>query len=334
MLDEVRGEDGADGVKSAQEGGGDAVEAHGGNGSLTAGPLLKAGEVEETCAETCQSTADEEGEDGVAVAGHAAVLCGVLVEAGGLQLIAEPGLFHDDVNCKCQNDGNGNCDGNVLVAVKELVKPHSGDDGLAVNALDMYGVGAGGLLDLAEQVIHGIEGDPVEHDARDNLVNVAVGLENTADGAENGACQHTEKHAGPPGHIQSQSRVEADACAGGVLTGNADVEETDLICKQNGQRAHKQGRGLYKGVAEVFQGNLFAGVVEEVFNKAGDGLARTVGIDEQQNDVAQEQAQNNADDGGNEGLNTVIFQEGVFFFIHQSCPPSLRRPCRGPALQR
>ena len=63
MLDEVGGEDGPDGVQPAQEGGGDAVEAHGGDGGLGALPLLKAREEEHGRAHSGQAAGDGHGED-------------------------------------------------------------------------------------------------------------------------------------------------------------------------------------------------------------------------------------------------------------------------------
>ena len=83
---------GVQGVQAAQKGGGDAVEAHAGDGGGRALPLLVAGEVQHGRAHACQGAGDHQAQDHVPLFRHAAVLGGVLVEAGGFQLIAELGL--------------------------------------------------------------------------------------------------------------------------------------------------------------------------------------------------------------------------------------------------
>ena len=66
MLDEEGGQNRPDRVQAAEEGRGNAVEAHGGDGGLAALPLLIAGEVEHRRAETGQRTADGERQNQVA----------------------------------------------------------------------------------------------------------------------------------------------------------------------------------------------------------------------------------------------------------------------------
>ena len=83
------------GTEAAEERNGDAVEAHAGDGGNGGLPVLDAGEVQQSRAEARQSARDDHGEDDVLVFLHAAVFGGVVVAAGGLQLVAEFGLVQN-----------------------------------------------------------------------------------------------------------------------------------------------------------------------------------------------------------------------------------------------
>ena len=122
-------------------------------------------EVEQTRAEAGESAADKQRQYRVALFGHAAVFCRVLVKARGLELIAKFGLLHHYVHQYRYDDRDGYRYGDILVVAEQLVKTQRGDERIGVYGSDMYGVGAGGLLDSRKQVIHRIEGYPVEHDA-------------------------------------------------------------------------------------------------------------------------------------------------------------------------
>ena len=123
VLDKERGEHGADGVQSAEEGRGDAVEAHrrdGGGGAL---PLLISGEVEHRRAHAGERAGDHEAEDDVALFRHAAVFGGILVVAGGLELIAELRLFQHDPHEDRHQHGQRDRETDVLVVVKQRAEP-------------------------------------------------------------------------------------------------------------------------------------------------------------------------------------------------------------------
>ena len=120
MLDEERGEDGADRAEAAEEGGGDAVEAHRGDGGVGTLPLLIARLVQKRSAQACQRAADGEREDDVALFGHAAVFGGILVVAGGLELIAELRLFQHDPHEDRHQHGQRDRETDVLVVVEQL----------------------------------------------------------------------------------------------------------------------------------------------------------------------------------------------------------------------
>ena len=92
-MNEEGGEYRTYGVQSAEKCGRYAVEAHAGDGGSGALPLLVAGEVKHSRTQSCQCAGDAEGEDYVALFGHAAVLGCVFIVAGSAQFVAEAGLF-------------------------------------------------------------------------------------------------------------------------------------------------------------------------------------------------------------------------------------------------
>ena len=89
MLDEEGGQHRPQRIQSAEEGGGNAVEAHGGHGGGGALPLLIAREVQQRRAHTGQRAGDHQAENHIPLFRHAAVFSGVFIKAGGLELIAE-----------------------------------------------------------------------------------------------------------------------------------------------------------------------------------------------------------------------------------------------------
>ena len=119
-------------MQAAQEGGGDAVEAHGGDGGLGALPLLKPGQEEEGSAHASQSAGDGHGQNEVLLLPHPTVAGGVLVGAGGLQLVAQAGLFQKDPHSDADEDAQGDGDGDVLVVAEELPQTQTGQKGVRV----------------------------------------------------------------------------------------------------------------------------------------------------------------------------------------------------------
>ena len=232
MLDKVGGEDGADGVQAAQEGGSDAVEAHGGDGGLGALPLLKSSQEEEGGTHAGQGAGDGHGQNEVLLLPHPAVAGGVLVGTGGLQLVAQTGLFQEDPHGDADEDAQG--DGDVLVVAKQLPQPQAGQESVWIGGRQGEGVGAGLLLHLAQEGVDQIEADPVEHDAGDDLVDVAVSLQQAGDSAQDGTGQDGGDEAHVPGQSPGQGAVQAGASAHHILTGGTDVEQADLEGEQDG----------------------------------------------------------------------------------------------------
>ena len=314
MLDEEGAEDRADRVQAAEEGRGDAVEAHAGDAGLRAGPLLNAREVEERGAHAGERAADDERDDDVALFLHAGVLRGVLVVAGGAQLIAELRALEDDVDRDRDEDRERHAERDVLVVAEDLRQAEARHDGAGARGQHLVGIGAGGLLDVREDDVHEIEADPVEHDAGDDLVDVGIGLEEAGDAAEERARRHGEEHAQPPRPVERQRRIQARADARNILTRDADVKQAHLIRKEDRQRAHDQRRGLDERGAEILHARGAGGIKEEVLQHGEDRLARAGGVDDEQDNVADEHAENDADQRGDERLHTVPLEKGCFVF--------------------
>ena len=110
-----------------------------------------------------------------------------------------------------------------------------------------------------------------------------------------------------------ERRVQSGAGACGILAGGADIEQAHLIGEQDGQGAHQQRRGLDQRVAEVFHLGIRPVIGQEVLDDRHDGLARAGGIDEQQHDVADQQAQHDAQQRRQQGLDAVILED---VFLH------------------
>ena len=294
MLDEEGREDRADGAQAAQESGGDAIEAHRRDGGLRAAPLLKAGQIQHSRARARQRARNGHGQDDIELAAHAAVFGSVTVQARGAQLIAQARLGQQHPDGDGAQDSQRDGDGHVGVVVKQLFQAQAGQRCRGVGALEIQCVGAGRILHLRQQGIDRIEADPVEHDAGNNLVHVAIRLERAGYGAQQRAAHDGRQQAYPPGQLQRQRAVQACTRAGHILARRADIEQAYLIGKEHRQRAHQQRRSLYQRGAQIFQLGLGAAVGPEILQYRQDGLRRTGGIDNQQRDIADQHACDNA----------------------------------------
>ena len=97
-----------------------------------------------------------------------------------------------------------------------------------------------------------------------------------------------------------QRGIDAGAGARNILTGRADVEQADLVREEDAQRAHQQRSRLDERIAEILDAGGCLVVGQEVLHDVHNGLARALGIDEQQNDVADQEAQQNTDQRSDE----------------------------------
>ena len=312
MLDKERGEDRADGVQAAEEGSRDAVEAHGRDGGGGALPLLVAGEVQHRRAHTGQSAGDHQAQDDVALFRHAAVFRGVFVKTRGLQLVAELRLVEHDPHDDCHHDGQRDRKADVLVLVEQRAeaerRQHSGGVGVGQN----LGIGAGVLFYERKEHIGQIQHDPVEHDAGNDLVDVAVGLEQARNTGQQRAAENGEQHARQPAPAKAQRCVQAQRRADAVLTGSADIEQADLIGEQDRQRAHQKRRRLDERIAQILDLRGLPVVRPEVLDNGQNCVARTNGVDQQQNKIAEEQAQHDADQRRDQRLYGAFFQKILF----------------------
>ena len=150
-------------------------------------------------------------------------------------------------------------DAHILVVVEQSAQAKGGQQRAGVGIRQHHGVGAGHLLNVGQEHVGEVEDDPVQHDAGDDLVDVAVGLQQAGDGAQQRAARHGQQHAGKPAPSPRQRGVEAQCHARAVLAGGADVEKAHLIGEQNGQGAHQQRRGLDQRVAQIFHLGIGAG---------------------------------------------------------------------------
>ena len=150
VLYEVGGEDVADGVQTAEEGGGDAVEAHGRHGGLAALPLLKSGEEQQRRAETSERARDDHREDDISLLVHAAVFRGVFIAAGRAQLVAELGLLEENPDEYGHEDSYRQRDRDILVVAEELSEAEARYQRGGIGAGKSEGVEPGGLLDGRE----------------------------------------------------------------------------------------------------------------------------------------------------------------------------------------
>ena len=251
-----------DGVVQCQQGHGDAVEAHGGQG-LIGGPieLRVAGQPVQRSAGAGQRTGDGHGQHDVALVPDTGIAGGVAVGAAGLQLIAQGGLVHQDVHGDGDDDGNENAAVD-LGAGEDGVQPQLGG-GHAVEGglIDVAGLGAlGEVLEAAdvEHPGHQVGGDPVGHDARQHLVDVQQGLYQAGDRAPQSAGQAPGQEGQHPddahGHGlggDGQGHHQGDHGGDQILTGGADVEQAGLEGHGHGKSRHDQGRCPEQHVAQV-----------------------------------------------------------------------------------
>ena len=312
MLDKERGEDRADGVQAAEEGSRDAVEAHGRDGGGGALPLLVAGEVQHRRAHTGQSAGDHQAQDDVALFRHAAVFRRVFVKTRGLQLVAELRLVEHDPHDDCHHDSQRDCKADVLVLVEQRAEAERRQHSRGVGIGQDLGIGAGVLFYERKEHIGQIQHDPVEHDAGNDLVDVAVGLEKARDPGQQRAAEDRRQHTRQPAPAEAQRRIQAQRRADAVLTGSADVEQADLIGEQDRQRAHQKRSRLDERVAQIFDLGGLAVIRPEVLDDRQDRVARAVGIDQQQDEIAEEQAQHDAQQRRDQRLHGAVFQKILF----------------------
>ena len=174
------------------------------------------------------------------------------------------------------------------------------------------------MLDRCQDQVHQIQGDPVEHDAGDDNVDIAVGTQRTGNGTEERAGSNSQQQAQVPRQLPGDRGIKADACARDILTGRADVEHADLIGEQDGQRTHQQRRRADERLAEILHAQLARRIMEEILQQGGHGLPCARGVDDEQDDIADGHAENDAQQRGQKGLEAVAAQQRLALF-HAPC---------------
>ena len=82
-----------------------------------------------------------------------------------------------------------------LFVVEQGVQPCVGQQSAGVDAPQVQGVGTGGIFYGTKDQIGQIQADPVEHDAGNDHVDVALGFQPAGDGTQQGAGNDGADHA-------------------------------------------------------------------------------------------------------------------------------------------
>ena len=343
---EAGGEDHPDGVVDRQEGHGDAVEARGGQG-LVGGPveLRVPRQVIQGSARARQGASDGHGQHDVALVLDARIPGGMAVGAAGLELIAQGGLAHDNVH----EDGNENGDEDAHVHLgvgEDVVQPHLGGGYTVVGGLvDVAGLG---ILHHVFEVAHvkhpgdQVGRQPVGHDAGQDLVDVQEGLEQAGDGPPHGAGQAAaqegdDPHQGRRDRLSgdTQGQHEGDHGAHEVLARRTDVEQAGLEGHSHRQTGEDQGGGPEEHVAQVggvkAKGQLPRrvppGAKDATHNQAdaipsaGQGEVVAGSRHDEHDDAAHYQADEDGEDGGQDGAGRLLLHPGGKTLFHALSPP-------------
>ncbi len=179
------------------------------------------------------------------------------------------------------------------------------------------GVVGGRLLDVGQERVDQVQGDPVEHDAGNDLVDVAVRLEDTGDRTDQSTGQNRGDHARQPAPAEADRAVDARAGTGDILSGCADIEEPDLIGKEHGQAAHEQRRGLDQGHAQVFDLGGRFGIGPEILDNRDNGLTCAGRVNDQQRNIADQEAEKNTYERGEQCLDARFSKQRCTFLLHR-----------------
>ena len=251
MLDEIRRENGSDRIKTAEKCSGNAVKAHRGNGGFAARPLHDTRQIIKSRSEARKRAADDDRHDDIPFFRHTAIFCGVSVISRSLQLISELGLIKYYPYHNRNNDRHGNCNRNVLVAVKQFIKSERGDNGASVHADNAFRIRAGRLFHIRQKHIDTVKAYPVQHNAADNLIHIAIGFQKSADGSENRSCDDCEQNTRIPRKSPCERGIKRNTCTDDILSRNAYIEKTGFIAEQDRKRTEDQRNGRHECRSEV-----------------------------------------------------------------------------------
>ena len=252
------------------------------------------------------------------------------VGAAGFQLIAEGGLFHDDVNHDGQQNGHQDTAVHLRVG-EQVVKTHLGGGHVVVGGLvDIAGLGVfHHVLEVAdvEHPRHQVGGDPVGHDAGQHLIDVQQCLQQAGDRAPQRACQHAAQEGQQPDQRgrhglrgDAQRDIQGRQRTHQVLARRADIEQARFEGNGHGQTGHDQRRGAEQHIADVLgveapgqgTGGVTAGVQDtgedqaDAVPDARAGDLAVEGAHDGHHDTAHQQTYQNGDQGGDQFLGAIF----------------------------
>ena len=271
------------------------------------------------------------------------------VGAAGLQLIAQGGLVHQNV------DQNGDDDGHDDPAVhlragEQLVQTEFG--GLHAVVAGFVDIAALGVLHqvaviaAVEHPGHQVGGDPVGHNTGQHFVDVQEGLDDTGNAAPQGARQHAAQKGDDPhqrsGHHfggNAQRQHEGGSSAHQVLAGGADVEQAGLEGDRHRQTGEDQRGGPEEHVAHAggveTEGQLAGGVAAgaeqaaehqaNALPRAGKAQILIAQAHHQDDDAAHGHADENGDQRGQHRFGAVLLPQFGKSSVHAPSPSFFAR---------
>ena len=270
------------------------------------------------------------------------------VGAAGLELVAQGGLVHKDIDQNCDTDGNQDAAIDLRVG-EQFIQTQLG--GLHTIETGLVDIGSLGVLHvilealkqaaLVEQPGHQVGGDPVGHDAGQHLINVEEGLHQSGDTAPQGAGQHAAQEGNEP-HQGSWNRFSGDGeCqnqgGGGahqVLARRANVEQAGLEGHSHRQAGKDQRGGPEEHVAQVRgvkaegqRARRVASGAEQAAEHQADALPRAVqpqgrvgGAHDDDNQRTHHHADEDGDQRGQYRLGAVFAPQVGKLLLHAPSP--------------
>ena len=351
------GEDHADGIVGCQKRHGDAVKA-GGRQGLISGPeeLRVAGEPVQRCSSAGQTAGDCHGQNDIPLVVDTRVPGGMTIGAAGFQLIAQGGFGHQNIN----KNGNPNGDQNAAIDLRigeQLVQSHFGGlDTVKAGFVDIAALGVLNHVAIVAAVKnpgYQIGGNPVGHDACQNLVDVQERLDQTGNGAPECACQNTAGKGDDPDqpggdNLRGNPQCQHQRCGGAhqILTRRADVEKTRFEGDGDGKTGQSQRRGSEEHIADTLgieaPGQLTGGIASGAENTGKDQTNALPGAGQGQllaekphyenENAADQQTDDDGKQGSQHASGAILLNESGKLLLH-ACSRSF--PSRfAPAIYR
>jgi len=241
---------------------------------------------------TCEAAGKHHGEDCVLPHADAAVFRGIAVVAHRLHLVAERGAVENE-NHECCRDDRQN-DRQIQVGSSGYLGQKLRLEGS--RRCDRLGLRAdgGGAEMIGDRNVDDPVGDPVHHDAGDDLVYIELRAQKAGHArpdhaAENRGQKHDEEQQGAR-RIDRQRQNRRRKAAHQHLSRCSDVEKSRLEGERHGQARKHQRNRIAQGIPQAGQGG------QSAHKQIGKSEKRIVpaGQHEQR---AYEKAEHNGDDG-------------------------------------